>query len=149
MNFPKEVNVQLSSKHLDFEKEEDHYLNSAKGYLKSPHKTEGLLKKAFKKAMVNKVSLGEAYGKLQLFLDLARAYTKGEYRNVSTGTILSVLGAIIYFISPLDVVPDFLVGMGILDDAAVIGFTLKKISGELNDFKLWQKNKSTMKSPLD
>jgi uncharacterized membrane protein YkvA (DUF1232 family) len=143
------VNVQLGSKQLDFQKEEHKYVTSAKEYLKNPHKTEGLLKKALKKAMVNKVSLGEAFGKLQLFLELTRSYNKGEYRNVSTGTILAVLGAIIYFISPLDVVPDFLIGMGILDDAAVIGFTLKKISGELDDFKLWQKNRSTMKSPLD
>ncbi|OLS42212.1 hypothetical protein BTR25_00495 [Bacillus sp. MRMR6] len=139
----------MGSKHLDFQKEELKYVNSAKEYLTPSHKTEGLLKKALKKAMVNKVSLGEAFGKLQLFLELAGAYTKGEYRNVSTSTILSVLGAIIYFISPLDVVPDFLVGIGILDDVAVIGFTLKKISGELDDFKLWQKNNSMMKSPQD
>ncbi|MEH7177399.1 YkvA family protein [Neobacillus vireti] len=113
----------------------------AKGYLDNPQKTEGLLKKAILKAKNNKGTLADAWEKLQLFFDLVQAYTKGEYRNVAPSTILSIIGAILYFVSPLDLVPDFLVGLGILDDAAVISFTLKKLSAEIEEFKNW-------KSPL-
>ena len=119
----------------------------AKGYFNNSKKTEGLLKRAIKKARNNKGTLGDAREKLQLFVDLVQAYSKGEYRNVAPSTILTIIGAIIYFVSPLDVVPDFLVGLGIVDDAAVISFTLKKLSVEINEFKKWKH--STIRNPLD
>jgi uncharacterized membrane protein YkvA (DUF1232 family) len=130
---------------LDFEAKK--HRENAKGYIDNPKKTEGLLKKAILKAKNNKGTLGDAWEKLQLFVDLVQAYTKGEYRNVAPSTILTIIGAILYFVSPLDVVPDFLVGLGIVDDAAVIGFTLKKLSVEINEFKKWKH--STIENPLD
>jgi len=130
---------------IDLEAEK--YRENAKGFIDNPKKTEGLLKKAIQKARNNKGTLGDAWEKLQLFFDLVQAYSKGEYRNVAPATILAIIGAILYFVSPLDVVPDFLVGLGILDDAAVITFTLKKLSAELGEFKKWKYSKVT--NPLD
>jgi uncharacterized membrane protein YkvA (DUF1232 family) len=118
----------------------------AKGYIDNPKKTQGLLKKAIHKATTTQGALGEAWEKLQLFFDLVQAYSKGEYRNVAPTTMLTIIGAILYFVSPLDVVPDFLVGLGIVDDAAVITFTLKKLSVEINEFKKWKNSKG---NPLD
>lgn len=118
----------------------------AKGYIDNPQKTEGLLKRAILKASKTQGALGDAWEKLQLFFDLVQAYSKGEYRNVAPATILTIIGAILYFVSPLDVVPDFLVGLGILDDAAVISFTIKKLSAEIDEFKVWKK--TATKSPL-
>lgn len=115
---------------------------SAKEYIDNAKKTDGLLKRAILKARNNKGTLGDAWEKLQLFFDLIQAYTKGEYRNVAPSTILTIIGAILYFVSPLDAVPDFLAGLGILDDAAVISFTLKKLSVEINEFKKWKDNGS-------
>jgi uncharacterized membrane protein YkvA (DUF1232 family) len=138
----------LDSK-IDFETST--HRENAKGYIDNPKKTDGLLKKAIQKARNNKGTLGDAWEKLQLFFDLVQAYSKGEYRNVAPSTILTIIGAILYFVSPLDVVPDFLVGLGILDDAAVITFTLKKLSVEINEFKTWKKaiTNSPGESPLD
>ena len=130
---------------IDFEAKK--YQKNAKGYIDNPKKTEGLLKKAILKARNNKGTLGDTWEKLQLFFDLVQAYSKGEYRNVAPATILTIIGAILYFVSPLDVVPDFLVGLGILDDAAVITFTLKKLSTEIDEFKKWKQSKVT--NPLD
>jgi uncharacterized membrane protein YkvA (DUF1232 family) len=123
----------------DLEKEQENYANKANDYIYNQQKTEGLLKKAVLKAKSNKSTLGEAWEKLQLLVDLVKAYSKGEYRQVTKSTIITVIGAILYFVSPIDLVPDFIAGLGILDDAAVIGFTLKKVSSELDEFKKWKK----------
>ena len=40
-----------------------------------------------------------------------------------------IVAAVAYFMLPIDVVPDFLAGIGFTDDAAVILTTLKTISG--------------------
>lgn len=128
-------------KESDFNKTQQRYQLKAKEYLNEPKKTEKLLSKALRKATVQKHFLGDSWDKLKLLIELIKAYSKGEYRSVSKGTILTVIGAVIYFVSPIDLVPDFLIGLGIVDDAAVIGFTLKKLSGELDDFKQWQQQR--------
>ncbi|MEH7084880.1 YkvA family protein [Neobacillus drentensis] len=139
---------ELFGKTKIFEKEQQKYTNEANQYLGNPQKTEGLLNKAIKIANEKKGSLGEVWEKLQLFFELVKAYSKGEYKNVSPSTILTVIGTLLYFVSPLDLVPDFIIGLGILDDAALIGFTVKKISTELDAFSKWKRAFSD-ENPLD
>ncbi len=122
----------------DDEKKPQKHEKKAWEFIDNKAKTEGLLAEAVKKAQKNKSTLGDAWEKLQLFFQLIKAYSNGDYRKVSKSTIVLVIGAVLYFVSPLDVVPDFIVGLGILDDAAVIGFTLKKITKELEEFKKWK-----------
>ena len=128
----------LQKNEHDLPLHEEKYELKAIEYLNKPKKADKLLTKAVKKAIYQKDALGNAWDKLKLLTDLVRAYSKGDYRNVSLGTIVTVIGAIIYFVSPVDLVPDFLVGLGLFDDAAVIGFTFKKISSELEAFQHWQ-----------
>jgi uncharacterized membrane protein YkvA (DUF1232 family) len=74
---------------------------------------------------------------LQTLLRLLRAYGEGSYREVS-GKNLALAGlGLLYLVSPLDVLPDFLPG-GFADDAAVIGFVLRKVRGELATFEAWE-----------
>jgi uncharacterized membrane protein YkvA (DUF1232 family) len=46
---------------------------------------------------------------------------------------------LLYLVSPLDLLPDFLPG-GFADDAAVIGFVVKKLRSELVAFEAWEKS---------
>lgn len=126
---------------LDVKKyEEGHkrYESAAKDYFEQPEKTKELIKKASQKAADKKGTLHDVWDRLHLLFDLVTAWRKGEYRKIPKGSILMIIATIIYFVSPIDFVPDFLVGLGILDDAAVIGFTLKQISSDLDRFKLWK-----------
>jgi len=75
---------------------------------------------------------------VQTLLRLMRAYGEGRYRDLS-GKDLALAGlALFYLVSPLDVLPDFLPG-GFVDDAAVVGFILKKIRTELSAFEAWER----------
>lgn len=112
----------------------------AKEYVKRPEKTDVLLKDASKKADDKKGSLSEIWDNLQLLFDLVGAWRRGEYRKIPTGSIVTIIAAIIYFVSPIDLVPDFLMGLGIIDDAAVIGFVLKQLTTDLEKFKIWKEN---------
>ncbi|MCM3728733.1 YkvA family protein [Neobacillus cucumis] len=132
------------------EKEQSNYMKNAKEFLGNPQKLMDLLNKVIHKATEKKGYLGDAWDKLQLFVDLVKAYTKGEYKNVQPSTIVTIIGALLYFISPIDLVPDFIIGLGIFDDAAVIGFTLKKLSKELDQFEQWKSsNTIPLENPLD
>ncbi|PFO06408.1 methyltransferase type 11 [Bacillus sp. AFS076308] len=132
------------------EKEQSNYMKNAKEFLGNPLKLKDLLNKVIHKATEKKGYLGDAWDKLQLFVDLVKAYTKGEYKHVQPSTIVTIIGALLYFVSPIDLVPDFIIGLGIFDDAAVIGFTLKKLSKELDQFEQWKStNTIPQENPLD
>lgn len=120
------------------------YESAAKDYLEQPEKTKELIQKASKKAADKKNALHEVWDRLHLLFDLVTAWRKGEYRKIPTGSILMTIATIIYFVSPIDIIPDFLVGLGIIDDAAVIGFALKQISSDLEKFKVWKEEKETL-----
>ena len=39
-----------------------------------------------------------------------------------------------YVVSPLDVVPDFLIGMGLLDDAAIVAWAFARLRAEVERY---------------
>ncbi len=114
--------------------------SKAKEYIKRPEKTDTLIKDAGKKADENKGALAESWDNLQLLFDLVGAWRRGEYRKIPTGSLITIIAAIIYFVSPIDLIPDFIIGLGIVDDAAVIGFVLKQITNDLEKFRFWKEN---------
>ncbi|WP_120993210.1 YkvA family protein [Stutzerimonas urumqiensis] len=75
---------------------------------------------------------------LKLLMELCVAWWKGEYRAISTSALVAVVAALLYFVSPLDAIPDWLPGMGFLDDAAVLTWLMRKWSTELEAFRRWR-----------
>ncbi|WP_210366252.1 YkvA family protein [Bacillus sp. REN3] len=116
------------------------YKSKAREYMKRPEKTDVLIKDASKKAEKEKKGLADIWENLQLLFQLVTAWRHGEYKKIPIGSILAILASIIYFVSPIDLIPDFLAGVGIVDDAAVIGFVLKQISSDLEKFRTWRDN---------
>lgn len=75
---------------------------------------------------------------LRLLRALCLAWFKGEYRQVGTQALLMVVAALLYFLSPLDAIPDWLVGLGFIDDLAVLAWVMNTWRGELDAFKAWR-----------
>ncbi len=78
---------------------------------------------------------------LEMLLALMKAWAGGEYRDVSTGTLITIAAGVLYFVVPLDFVPDFIAGLGLLDDAAVIGYVVSILREELVAFETWRLEK--------
>ena len=114
------------------------YIDSAKTYLNNTKKSNELLDEATTKSNTNKNALEEVWDNLQLLITMFRSWVKGDYKEIPKKSIISIIAAIIYFVSPIDFIPDFIVGLGFADDAAIIGFTIKQITEDLEKFKLWQ-----------
>lgn len=75
---------------------------------------------------------------LRLLLSLANAWLRGEYRQINPKAFLAVVGALLYFVTPLDALPDWMVGMGFVDDLAVLAWVLKTWGCELDAFRAWR-----------
>lgn len=52
------------------------------------------------------------------------------------------MAALIYFVSPADAMPDVIVGLGLLDDATVLGFTIPATHSDLEAFRKWEDEES-------
>lgn len=76
---------------------------------------------------------------LLTLMRLVRAYATGEYRDVSMKSLVSVLAVLIYFVSPIDLIPDFLPVIGVTDDVALVLWLFKSINEEITHFADWEK----------
>lgn len=73
---------------------------------------------------------------------LVRAYADGSYREVNAGSIALAVAAILYFVSPIDLVPDAIPGAGLMDDATVFAFVLARLQLELDRFAAWERSQA-------
>lgn len=111
---------------------------TARVYAENKKKTEHLLDEAARKARREKGLVGAFEDDLGALLRLLRAWVRGQYRVVPWKTIVLALVAVIYFVDPFDLVPDFVPLMGYVDDAGVIGFVLRSIGKDLKVFQEWE-----------
>ena len=66
--------------------------------------------------------------------DMIRDARAGSYR-ISMITLLCFFGAILYVLSPIDLIPDFFAILGWTDDVAIIYFLSNRIGKELERYR--------------
>lgn len=113
----------------------------AKDLLEDPEKTKKVLEDAYKKANDAKGPLEKVFDDLMLMFYLVRDWIKGEYKEVPVGSIVAILGGILYFLSPIDAIPDVIPVAGYLDDVFVLGLIIKQVSADLKKYKNWKESK--------
>ena len=91
-----------------------------------------------------KEGMAEALMQVQLLVRLVRAYASGEYRKLPWKSLVSIVGVLIYFVSPLDFIPDFLPIVGMADDLALILWLFKTLGDDLDAFSQWEKRTKTI-----
>jgi uncharacterized membrane protein YkvA (DUF1232 family) len=69
---------------------------------------------------------------------MMRAWIKGDYKNISKKSIVAVVAALIYFINPLDLIPDFIPIIGQLDDVFILSYMIKSLNKEIERFMAWE-----------
>lgn len=83
-------------------------------------------------------SLEPVVEELRTMLELLRAWAGGTYTGVASANLLLIVGAVVYFLMPADLVPDFILGLGFVDDVAVITRVVGAVREELARFRASQ-----------
>ncbi|MBX2898857.1 MAG: DUF1232 domain-containing protein [Cyclobacteriaceae bacterium] len=73
---------------------------------------------------------------------LIKASLTGGYRFQSPRLLVALLAACIYFVNPLDLVPDVLPAIGLADDMTILAWVVNTASEELLAFDAWEKQKA-------
>ncbi|MDB5233924.1 MAG: hypothetical protein JWR44_917 [Hymenobacter sp.] len=71
---------------------------------------------------------------------LVRSYISGEYREIPSSTIISGLAVLLYVLSPIDLVPDFIPVLGFLDDLSLVSWFVGKFQVEITRFHEWEQS---------
>jgi uncharacterized membrane protein YkvA (DUF1232 family) len=117
----------------------EEFQQRAQQLMSEPSRVKSLVARANKKLVrASSGRLSDMVDQLRLVIALIRAWLAGDYRQVSNKTVGILMAALLYFVVPFDVIPDFLFGWGLLDDAAVLGYVFSQLHSEIEAFKVWQ-----------
>ena len=121
----------------------NNYLVKAKDILKDKKKLEALLEKVLIKLndlSKDKKSIQEFSEHISLFVRIIESYSSGKYTYVPWKSIALIVAGILYFIYPVDLIPDFIPISGIIDDVALIAWIYKSVDDDIQKFLEWEKS---------
>jgi uncharacterized membrane protein YkvA (DUF1232 family) len=80
-------------------------------------------------------SLGERAGAMPR---LVRAAVTGEYTGITKGRLALMAAAVAYIVSPIDLIPEFVLLAGLADDALVMSWLATQFVEETEAFLAWE-----------
>ena len=105
---------------------------------KKPGRLRALAESAQEKAHEHAEHIGAIRSDLPVLLRVVRAYARGDYRKIPWRSVVTVVAGLLYFLAPVDLIPDFIPLVGYIDDAAVIGLVLRYVRRDLEAFEAWE-----------
>lgn len=82
--------------------------------------------------------LSAVWTDLRTMLRLLLRWASRSYRQVSWTPLVVIVGALVYFVTPLDAIPDALGALGFVDDVTVIHTAVQSVREELRQFRAWE-----------
>ena len=109
----------------------------AKKILENRDKMDRFLERLEKKLKHIPV-VGGILSEIPVLIALVKAFIEKRYLEIPIGSIIAIVGALIYFLSPIDLIPDLLPAIGLVDDAAVLTLAFKLVHDDVKEFKDWR-----------
>jgi len=108
-------------------------------YAREPKRLRRLVEDASGKiGVIPRGPFAETWPYLMAMIRLLRDFHRAEYRDISEQNLQIIIAAILYFVSPFDVIPDWVPVLGHIDDAFVVSLALKSVRMDLDTFMAWE-----------
>lgn len=111
--------------------------SKAEEIIKDPDALEQLLQRLEEKLKLLPLA-GDSLSNIPVLVSMVRSYACKDYPNIPLGTMVAIISALIYFLSPIDLIPDAIPGVGYVDDAAVIVACLGLVQSDVDEYKAWR-----------
>lgn len=119
------------------------YISKAKKIINDDEKLKKLIEdvlKKLKEISSDKKTSAKLNDSLRIFIRIINAYSSKEYTYVPWKTICLIVAGLIYFIYPIDLIPDFIPVSGLIDDIALIAWIYESIQDDIDNFLEWEKS---------
>ena len=120
-------------------------LGDAGSFIKNPKILLDLIQNVIKKSKnLTGDNFVEVRQKISLLVRMVKAFSKREYTTVPIKSITSIVAALVYFISPIDFIPDFLPVIGLTDDFALLVWLFNALADDIETFRIWEREQKTV-----
>ena len=109
----------------------------AKKLLEDKDKMDRFLERLEKK-LAHIPVVGGILSEIPTLISLVKAFIEKKYLEIPIGSVIAIVGALIYFLSPVDLIPDLLPAIGLVDDAAVLTLAFKLVHDDVAEYKAWR-----------
>lgn len=103
-------------------------------------KEDELKNKILEAAKINAAFMVKFGPKIFLIFQMLKDYLSGEYKEIRDSTLNSSAFAVMYFLNPFDLIPDFLPVIGYLDDILILNIVWENVQKELIKYAAWKKS---------
>ena len=77
---------------------------------------------------------------------LLKDYIQKDYIEVPKKSLIMIVAALLYLVNPKDIIPDKYIGVGLIDDAAVIAACIALTKNDLAAYDAWKDAKAEAKA---
>jgi uncharacterized membrane protein YkvA (DUF1232 family) len=106
-----------------------------------------LLRHAYERMTTHSSVLSAVWTDLRTMMRLLVRWADRSYRRVGWTPLVLMVGALLYFVVPADVVPDALGALGFVDDVTVITTVVRRVRDELDRFREWEETGALTNDP--
>ena len=119
-------------------------ITKARELLKDPDELRKFIDRV--KARATKLKGTDLWEPLMACVRLLRADVQRKYTDIPWQSLLLITAAIVYFLMPFDLIPDFIVGLGLIDDLALMGWALRSVKSDIDAFREWERQQDDLKA---
>lgn len=84
-------------------------------------------------------SLAAIWDDIRVMANLVKSYANGSYRQIPWRSLAAISAALLYFITPIDALPDIIPMAGYIDDAFIFKLVFDLVREDLEAYKRWQR----------
>ena len=117
------------------------YKNKAKKIFKDDEKINSLIHEGTEKIsqlIASSEKMQELVKYMQLIIRMLKAYLNKTYTEIPWKTILAFGAALLYFVTPIDVIPDFIPGLGYIDDLTLLMWVIRSFGEDIEGYQQWE-----------
>jgi len=85
---------------------------------------------------------GKIVAYLNLVIRMISNSVSGKYPNMPWQTLVMIVAGLLYFIAPIDAIPDFIPIAGFIDDATILAWLGKSFQDDLGKYREWEQARS-------
>ncbi|MCX2745979.1 YkvA family protein [Mangrovivirga sp. M17] len=98
----------------------------------------GLAFSKLDKGILNKKTFKAIKGDFLAALRMIKAYAKKEYKKIPTKSLIGILAGMVYFVMPIDFIPDFIPLVGFADDIALLAWIFSNFKHDIDEYRAWE-----------
>ena len=118
----------------------------AQRIITDPERMERLAKDSFS-LLRGKKKFSEVQSEAELLVNMVKDTIRGRYKGLGKKNVIMIVAGLLYLVNPMDIVPDFILGIGFAYELGVLVYVISRLSEEIARYRQWKKPEGEVETP--